>query len=65
MSGDADDRPTEEVALWYNKIAFMYFPTADGKSFPQGYDCGWDQVTAKSWNYKDAGLNDKCEIIEP
>ena len=23
-SGDADDRPTEEVAFYYNKIAFEY-----------------------------------------
>ena len=23
-SGDADDRPTEEVAFYYNKIAFDY-----------------------------------------
>ncbi len=26
--GDADDRPTEEVAFYYNKIA--YAPTTDG-----------------------------------
>lgn len=31
-SGDADDRPTEEVAFYYNKIAFAYTPTADGGS---------------------------------
>ena len=24
ISGDADDRPTEEVAFYYNKIAFGY-----------------------------------------
>lgn len=65
MSGDADDRPTEEVALWYNKIAFMYFPTADGKTFPKGYDCCWDQVTAKPWAVKDSQLNEKCEILDP
>lgn len=28
-SGDADDRPTEEVAFYYNKIAFAYM-TDDG-----------------------------------
>jgi type VI protein secretion system component Hcp len=27
-SGDADDRPTEEVAFYYNKIAFRYDPHA-------------------------------------
>jgi type VI secretion system secreted protein Hcp len=30
-SGDADDRPTEEVAFYYNKIAFNYARTTDGK----------------------------------
>lgn len=29
-SGDADDRPTEEVAFYYNKIAFNYARTVDG-----------------------------------
>ena len=24
ISGDADDRPSEEVAFYYNKIAFGY-----------------------------------------
>ena len=28
-SGDADDRPTEEVAFYYNKIAFVTNPTPD------------------------------------
>ncbi len=65
MSGDADSRPTEEVSLWYNKLAFMYFPTADGKTFPRGYDCGWDQVKAKVWSPEDAGLNKTCEILTP
>ena len=30
-SGDADDRPTEEVAFYYNKIAFGYATTTDGR----------------------------------
>jgi hypothetical protein len=29
-SGDADDRPTEEVAFYYNRIAFQYASTTDG-----------------------------------
>ena len=28
-SGDADDRPTEEVAFYYNRIAPSYLPTKD------------------------------------
>ena len=31
-SGDADDRPTEEVAFHYNRIAFSYASSPDGKS---------------------------------
>lgn len=31
VSGDADDRPTEEVAFYYNKIASSYSMTKDGK----------------------------------
>jgi type VI protein secretion system component Hcp len=30
-SGDADDRPTEEVAFYYNKIAFQYASSSDGR----------------------------------
>lgn len=32
-SGDADDRPTEEVAFYRNKIAFSYASTADEKAW--------------------------------
>ncbi len=49
-SGDGDDRPTEDVALWYNKIAFAYFATPDGQEFLPGGDCRWDQVKAKPWS---------------
>lgn len=48
-SGDADDRPTEDVTLWYNKIAFVYFTTKDGKEFEFSGECAWDQVTSKPW----------------
>ncbi len=34
ISGDADDRPTEEVAFYYNKIAFRYAATDAGKVKP-------------------------------
>ncbi len=49
-SGDGDDRPTEDVAIWYNKIAFCYFATTDGKTFQFGGDCKWDQVKSKPWS---------------
>lgn len=58
-SGDGDDRPTEDVALWYNKIAFVYFPTTDGKTFGTAHKCEWDQVKSKPWT--EAGLPTAAE----
>lgn len=52
-SGDGDDRPTEDVAIWYNKLAFAYYPSADGKNFNTRHDCKWDQVKAKPWDEAD------------
>lgn len=60
MSGDADDRPSEDVALWYNKIAFVYFPSTNGYDYPVGHDCRWDQVQSKPW--ADAVLPKKVEM---
>lgn len=48
-SGDGDDRPTEDVAIWYNKIAFCYFTTKDGKEFNFAGDVRWDQTKSKPW----------------
>ena len=59
MSGDADGRPTEDVALWYNKIAFHYFATEDGKSFKSAGKCEWDQVTSKPWS--ESQIDGPCE----
>ena len=42
-SGDADDRPTEEVAFYYNKIAFVYPNTSDGP-------ISWNRLRSKPWN---------------
>jgi type VI protein secretion system component Hcp len=55
-SGDADDRPTEEVAFYYNKIAFQYLTTKDGKTFQNGGEMKWDNVLNKPW---DTGLDMK------
>jgi type VI protein secretion system component Hcp len=49
-SGDADDRPTEEVAFWYNKIAFQYLTTPDGKTFQNGGFMNWDNVKNTPWD---------------
>ena len=49
VSGDADDRPTEEITLWYNKIAFIYFTSKDGKVFKATQDCAWDASKGAIW----------------
>ncbi|MDJ0767182.1 MAG: type VI secretion system tube protein Hcp [Ilumatobacter sp.] len=41
-SGDADDRPTEEVAFYFNKIAFAV--AGGGQVF------GWDDVKNTKWD---------------
>lgn len=52
-SGDADDRPTEEVAFYYNKIAFAYLRTADGTAVTNSV-ASWDRVRKAPWT--DHGL---------
>ena len=44
-SGDADDRPTEEVAFYFNKIAFGY--SEDGVEAETSM--GWDQERDRYW----------------
>jgi type VI protein secretion system component Hcp len=54
-SGDADDRPTEDVAFYYNRIAFQYLATKDGKNFTNGGEMKWDNVKGEQWD-QSAGL---------
>ena len=42
-SGDADDRPTEEVAMYYNRIGFQYGYTETGKDFTISTAMTWGQ----------------------
>ena len=49
-SGDADDRPTEEVAFYYNKIAFNYASTTDGKETGESSTFSWDRERNTTWN---------------
>lgn len=48
-SGDADDRPTEEVAFYYNKIAFVTKPTVDTVR-NSNQVMSWDNVKNTPWN---------------
>jgi type VI protein secretion system component Hcp len=53
-SGDADDRPTEEVAFYYTKIAYgQSVETSDGNL--QVDEMSWDRWKRQNW---DAGLRD-------
>ena len=51
-SGDGDERPTEEVAFYYNRIAFQYLATKDGKTFENGGEMTWDNVRGEPWDTK-------------
>jgi type VI secretion system secreted protein Hcp len=46
-SGDADDRPTEEVAFYYNKISFAYTP--GGIQEPDNV-MSWDIKKKTTWD---------------
>jgi type VI secretion system secreted protein Hcp len=50
ISGDEDERPTEEVSLWYWKIWMQYYTTKDGKSYTSAGARGWDRIKNTSWN---------------
>lgn len=49
ISGDEDERPTEEVTLWYWKIWMQYY-TWDGKNHKSAGSKGWDRTTNKPWS---------------
>lgn len=48
-SGDADDRPTEEVAFYYNKIGFAYTPQGEDRPTPSNI-MSWDNVKNIPWD---------------
>jgi len=48
-SGDADDMPVEEVAFYYNKIAFAYTPTGEETPEPSNI-MSWDNVKNIKWD---------------
>ena len=50
ISGDEDDRPTEEITLWYWKIWMQYYTTKDGKTYTSAGSKGWDRTTNKPWS---------------
>lgn len=63
-SGDADDRPTEEVAFYYNKIAFAYM-TDDGDGNLREESMSWDNVKQQPWNDGLIGIFDIITTTAP
>ena len=56
MNGSEDGRPEEELTLWYNKIAFKWFFTDDGKTPKGSAEFLWDHVKNREWPSGDAAL---------
>jgi type VI secretion system secreted protein Hcp len=48
-SGGADARPTEEVAFYYNQIAFRYAGTPDASKPPSNTIMSWDNTKNTPW----------------
>jgi len=47
-SADADDRPTEEVAFYYNKIAFAYQTESQNGELVEGF-MSWEKKKKQPW----------------
>jgi type VI protein secretion system component Hcp len=59
VNGDADDRPTEEVAFYYNKIAFEYVYLKGDKEFKSAGLMTWDNVRNEPWKEPNIDLLNK------
>ena len=49
ISAQGDDRPTENLTLWYDRAAMRYFRTTDGKVWNSVEPKGWDQHADEEW----------------
>ena len=58
-SGEADDRPTEEVAFYYNKIAFAYQTEDENGDLMEGA-MSWEKKKNQPWL---EGLKDIFDLI--
>ena len=54
ISGGEDGRPTEDVSLWYQRIALEYRSysrnDAGQYQYSAGYNSGWDQTINAPWS---------------
>lgn len=55
IDGSGDDRPTENLKIWFNKAAMKYLATDDGKIYVTHGPKGWDEQENK--DFKPAGWN--------
>lgn len=49
ISASGDDRPVENLTLWFDKSAIRYHRTADGKIWNHAGPKGWDQHDNEPW----------------
>lgn len=49
IDGSEDDRPTENVTIWYHKVWMQYFATDDGETYTPAGNRGWDRTKNKAW----------------
>jgi type VI secretion system secreted protein Hcp len=49
ITGPEDERPTEEITLWYWKVWMQYYQY-DGKTVKAAGSRGWDRTTNTPWN---------------
>ena len=62
MSGDADDSPTEEVAFYYNKIAFVYASTDKKGASMVANSMAWGNVCQSPWGEHNIATTDWLPI---
>lgn len=49
LEASGDERPTENLKIWFNRAAMRYRASADGKVFETHGPLGWDQQENKDW----------------
>jgi type VI protein secretion system component Hcp len=57
ITAQGDDRPTEQLTLWYDKVAMRYFRTKDGQVWNTVEPKGWDQYNNEPWEAPFDGAN--------
>jgi len=60
-SGDADAQPTEEVAFYYNKIAFQFAQRANATKFQLSTPMAWDNTKHTKWT--DHGISFDVDTV--